>query len=298
MAENVVQMVQESGTGKKVMAIEIARFLQRIYANRKHEKNQGMFVVKCFISAGSHHFKMPEKYKQKSTELETARMLMKEDTNHRRLTDTMKKSFPTPLDRGLADYLSEGVSDEQLRKALTELGITISTEANVQIYGLALYDQFQLFIESDDPKVEDIVAKRYMERLKEAGIEELPDASAGKYLDDRMAVFKSAKGFVYEIDCEESFRHEWMIRNAGKVTWRSRKLKMINQADVRPRPVEEEIIIPDTPPGETVKVSVEIDGRGFEGTYVCKWIMIDRDGVNCFPDDNGLDVTVISTFEI
>lgn len=298
MAENVVQMVQESGTGKKVMAIEIARFLQRTYANRKHEKNQGMFVVKCFISAGSHHFKMPEKYKQKSTELETARMLMKEDTNHRRLTDTMKKSFPTPLDRGLAVYLSEGVSDEQLRKALTELGITISTEANVQIYGLALYDQFQLFIESDDPKVEDIVAKRYIERLKEAGIEELPDASAGKYLDDRMAVFKSAKGFVYEIDCEESFRHEWMIRNAGKVTWRSRKLKMINQADVRPRPVEEEIIIPDTPPGETVKVSVEIDGRGFEGPYVCKWIMIDRDGVNCFPDDNGLDVTVISTFEI
>lgn len=39
MAENVVQMVQESGTGKKVMAIEIARFLQRTYANRKHEKN-------------------------------------------------------------------------------------------------------------------------------------------------------------------------------------------------------------------------------------------------------------------
>ena len=51
-------------------------------------------------------------------------------------------------------------------------------------------------------------------------------------------------------------------------------------------------------PGETVKVSVEIDGRGFEGTYVCKWIMADQDGVDCFPDENGLDVTVISTFEI
>lgn len=294
----MVQMVQESGTGKKVMAIEIARFLQRTYAHRKHEKNQGIFVVKCFLSAGSHHFEMPEKYKQKSTELETARMLMKEDTNHRRLTETMKKSFPTPLDKGLAEYLSEDVSDEQLRKALTELGITISTEANVQIYGLALYDQFQLFIDSDDPKVEDIVAKRYMERLKESGVEESPDISVGNYVDDRMAVFKSAKGFVYEINCEESFRHEWMIRNAGKIPWINRRLKMINQADVRPRPVEEEIVIPDTMPGGTAKVSVEIDGRGFEGTYVCKWIMADADGVNCFPDDNDLDVTVISTFEI
>ncbi|MBQ6025981.1 MAG: hypothetical protein IJL20_10275 [Lachnospiraceae bacterium] len=298
MAENVVQMVQESGTGKKVMVIEIARFLQRTYANRKHEKNQGIFVVKCFLSAGSHHFELPEKYKQKSTELETARMLMKEDTNHRRLTDTMKKSFPAPLDKGLAEYLSEDVSDEQLRKALTELGITISTEANVQIYGLALYDQFQLFIDSNDPKVEDIVAKRYMERLKEAGVEESPDVSVGKYVDDRMAVFKSARGFVYEINCEESFKHEWMIRNAGKIPWKNRKLKMINQADVRPRPAEEEIIVPDTAPGDIAKVSVEIDGRGFEGTYVCKWIMADPDGVNCFPDDNDLDVTVISTFEI
>ena len=278
--------------------MEIARFLQRTYAHRKHEKNQGMFVVKCFLSAGSHHFEMPDKYKQKSTELETARMLMKEDTNHRRLTDTMKKSFPIPLDKGLADYLSEDVSDEQLRKALTELGITISTEANVKIYGLALYDQFQLFIESDGPKVDDIVAKRYMERLNEAGIEESPDVLTGKYLDDRMAVFKSEIGFVYEINCEESFKHEWTIRNAGKIPWKNRRLKMTNQDEVRPRPVKEEIVIPDTAPGGIAKVSVEIDGRGFEGTYVCKWIMVDQDGVNCFPDDTDLDVTVISTFEI
>ena len=280
------------------MGIEIARFLQRTYAYRKHEKNQGIFVVKCFLSAGSHHFEMPDKYNQTSTELETPRMLMKEDTNHRRLTDTMKKSFPTPLDKGLAEYLSEDVSDEQLIKALTEIGITISTEANVKIYGLALYDQFQLFIESDDPKVEDIVAKRYMERLKESGIDDFSDATAGKYLDDRIAVFKSAKGYVYEINCEKSFKHEWVIRNAGKILWKNRKLIMTNQADVRPRPVQAEVAIPETEPGGTVKVSVEIDGRGFEGTYVCKWIMADQDGVDCFPDENGLDVTVISTFEI
>ena len=62
------------------MGIEIARFLQRTYAYRKHEKNQGIFVVKCFLSAGSHHFEMPDKYNQTSTELETPRMLMKEDT--------------------------------------------------------------------------------------------------------------------------------------------------------------------------------------------------------------------------
>lgn len=298
MAKNVVQLVQESGTRKWVMAIEIARFLQRTYKHREREKNQGIFVVKCFLSAGSNHFKMPDKYNQKSTELEAARMLMKEDTSHRRLTDPMKESFPAELAPELAEYLSSGVSDEQLRTALTEIGITISTEADVRIYGLALYDQFQLFVRSDDPSVEDIVAKRYMERLEEAGETNLPDSVPGKYIDDRIGVFQSAKGSVYEIDCEQSFRHEWMIRNAGKTPWKNRRLRMINQADIRPRPAQEEIIIPDTLPGETVKVSVEIDGRGFEGTYECKWIMEDPDGVNCFPDESRLNVIVISTFEI
>ena len=195
-------------------------------------------------------------------------------------------------------YSVKSVSDEQLRKALTELGITISTEANIKIYGQALYDQFQLFVESEECNVEDIVATRYMERLKESGIDDSSDATAGKYLDDRIAVFKSAKGFVYEINCEKSLKHEWVIRNAGKILWKNRKLIMTNQADVRPRPVQAEVAIPETEPGGIVKVSVEIDGRGFEGTYVCKWIMADQDGVDCFPDENGLDVTVISTFEI
>ena len=99
MAENVVQLVQESGTRKRVKTIEIARFLQRTYSHRKHEKNQGVFVVKCFLSAGSKHFQLPDKYNQKSTELESARMLMKVDTNHRRLTDQMKKSFRIRLIR-------------------------------------------------------------------------------------------------------------------------------------------------------------------------------------------------------
>ena len=280
------------------MAIEIARFLQRTYSHRKHEKNQGVFVVKCFLAAGSHHFKMPDKYNQKSTELESARMLMKEDTNHRRLTDQMKKSFPVPLEKGLAEYLSADVSDEQLRAALTELGITISTEANVDIYGKALSDQFQLFVTSDDYVVEDIVAKRYMERLNETDHDDYPDAVSGKYQDDRIGVFKNAKGFQYEVDCESSFRHEWVIRNSGKILWKNRKLKMINQGEIRPRAVQAVIPIPDTEPGEIVKVSVEIECRGFEGTYECKWIMVDQDEVDCFPDETGLNVIVISTFEI
>lgn len=278
--------------------IEIARFLQRTYSHRKHEKNQGVFVVKCFLSAGSKHFQMPDRYNQKSTELESARMLMKVDTNHRRLTDQMKESFPIPLEPGLAKYLSEGVDDEQLRAALTELGITISTETDAVIYGKALADQFQLFIESDDHNVKDIVAERYMERLKDEIQDDYPDAVSGKYPDDRIGVFKNAAGFRYEIDCGSSFTHKWMLRNSGKVPWKNRKLKMVNQGEIRPRAVQDEIIIPDTQPGEVAEVTVEIQGRGFEGTYECQWIMADQDGVNCFPDETGLNIIVVSTFEI
>ena len=280
------------------MAIEFARFLQRTYSYRKKEKNQGVFVVKCFLSAGSHHFKMPEKYMQKSTELEAARMLMKVDTSHRKLTAEMKKSFPIPLESGLADYLAEGVDEEQLREALTELRITISTEANAEIYGKALSDQFQLFVESDDYQVEDIVAKRYMERLQDIAHDDYPDAVSGKYIGDRIGVFKTAAGFRYEINSEGSFTHKWMIRNSGKVVWHDRKLKMINQGKIRPRAEQDEIVIPETQPGEIVELQVVIDARGFEGTYECQWAMIDEDGVDCFPDETGLNITVISTFEI
>lgn len=298
MAENVVQLVQESGTRKRVKTIEIARFLQRTYSHRKHEKNQGVFVVKCFLSAGSKHFQLPDKYNQKSTELESARMLMKVDTNHRRLTDQMKKSFPNPLDPGLAKYLSEDVDDEQLRGALTELGITISTEADVVIYGKALSDQFQLFVESNAYNVKDIVAERYMERLKDEIRNDFPNAVSGKYPDDRISVFKNTAGFRYEIDCGSSFTHKWILRNSGKVPWKNRKLKMINQGEIRPRAVHDEIIIPDTLPGEIAELTVEIEGRGFEGTYECQWTMVDQDGVNCFPDETGLNIIVVSTFEI
>ena len=73
---------------------------------------------------------------------------------------------------------------------------------------------------------------------------------------------------------------------------------MINQGKIRPRAEQDEIVIPETQPGEIVELQVVIDARGFEGTYECQWAMIDEDGVDCFPDETGLNITVISTFEI
>lgn len=37
-------------------------------------------------------------------------------------------------------------------------------------------------------------------------------------------------------------------------------------------------------PGEHIKIATDIDARGFEGEYECRWEMQDANGENCFPN--------------
>ena len=54
------------------------------------------------------------------------------------------------------------------------------------------------------------------------------------------------------------------------------------------------IDIPDTPPHMSVKITVSIDARGFEGKSECRWIMVDSDNNDCFPNSN-IFIFVVST---
>jgi hypothetical protein len=57
------------------------------------------------------------------------------------------------------------------------------------------------------------------------------------------------------------------------------------------------IDIPDTPPHKGVKITVSMDARGFEGKSECKWIMVDNDDNDCFPNSNTFTFFVSAKFE-
>lgn len=94
------------------------------------------------------------------------------------------------------------------------------------------------------------------------------------------------------------FVKTWTIRNAGSIPWRDRRLERQGPLDgpglissaLSGRYVE----LPDTEPGEEVKVDVLLRAPGYDCTSIAYFKMVDADGFLCFPDEHqlGLDVLV------
>ena len=55
--------------------------------------------------------------------------------------------------------------------------------------------------------------------------------------------------------------------------------------------------MPTLGPGEQIKIATGIEARGKEDTAEYKWIMIDKDGNKCFPEDRSLYITVTVEFQ-
>ena len=70
-----------------------------------------------------------------------------------------------------------------------------------------------------------------------------------------------------------------------------------NHDEVRPRAESNYVDIPDTPPNTGVQVSVTVDLRPFEDTWMCKWIMIDSEGNDCFPGSRMFDIEISVKFK-
>ena len=49
-----------------------------------------------------------------------------------------------------------------------------------------------------------------------------------------------------------------------------------------------EIDVPDTDPGETAEVIIQVDARGNENTFTSTWKMEDSSGNDCFPSEKWL----------
>ncbi len=97
------------------------------------------------------------------------------------------------------------------------------------------------------------------------------------------------------------FRKSWELQNTGSVVWEGRQLQCMDEElvvlsrqgeemQIAPplKPVEPRVAIPDTPPGETVVVSVELIAPALPGAMLSYWKMIHSDGSLCFPHSRGL----------
>lgn len=91
-------------------------------------------------------------------------------------------------------------------------------------------------------------------------------------------------------DCATQPRGEtivktWSFKNTGTVEWKNRFLHRINAHEGSPGcRAPERVGIPDTEPGETVKVSVTIATPDSRATCFARWMQTDEDGNFTFPE--------------
>jgi transcriptional regulator with XRE-family HTH domain len=86
------------------------------------------------------------------------------------------------------------------------------------------------------------------------------------------------------VPCGATFTKTWTIRNSGSVPWRERRLRRIGPT-IGPWTLTSPRFtpIPDTEPGETVSISVQIHTPQMETAAVAQWKMVDEDDLLYFP---------------
>lgn len=87
------------------------------------------------------------------------------------------------------------------------------------------------------------------------------------------------------VACGATFTKTWTIRNSGSVPWQGRRLRRIGPTTgpwvlTSARFTE----VPDTEPGETVSISVQLKAPQMETAAVAQWKMVDKDDLLYFPD--------------
>jgi hypothetical protein len=96
-----------------------------------------------------------------------------------------------------------------------------------------------------------------------------------------------------DIVVSQTFTKVWAIRNTGTVTWHERRLLrqgLLDGPGLCSSPAE--VPVPDTQPGSIVEISVTLVAPRYPGSCEVNWKMVDDQGRLCFPNKNGLYLTV------
>lgn len=254
-------------------------------------KNSGIFITKLFMAGGSRHFILPQGI-IRAEHVETQRKIY---NGNFEFTPELKNTFRKVDICGLSTFYRGAIPDNVVRDVMRSFGIPDEIAEDAEFFCKALAYQFEAFVHSTSQEADDIVLMKY-QQLLEVGETPSSDLIQTKYPDD-IAMISSNQLSVHQITShDKNVIHEWVIQNRGKREWRGRRLFFSNHAEVKPRAPSNYVDIPDTLPGEYVKVATSMDARRHEGKTVCHWIMIDDQGEDCFPNSNTFDFTLIADF--
>lgn len=212
--------------------------------------------------------------------------------------DKLKTDLPSPIQiDDLISFFSKQIDSKKAGCIIAAFGIPESDDIDKQALAAALALQFKGIVESAPEDAPDILILEYQNRKNSTNSDALMAPMSALYPGDQYYVRETRRS-SYQVNIYEKFCHTWEFENVGTQEWKGRKLFFSNHATVRPRANSNYILIPDTPPQKSVKVSVEMDARGFEGESECTWIMIDNEGNDCFPNSKAFTFTILSTFNV
>lgn len=256
-------------------------------------KNAGILVHFFFKYGGSNYFPC-NKATFVSKDVWVERKLYDES---RPLNQQMKDSFPSPISEELVGYVASLLDKAAAESVARNFGIPLERNIDAGVLARALVLQFQLYINSPDEEVSDIVSEEYERFSADMPSDSSPQLFP-RYPDDKAYLIKVTPQDM-NIPIYTEFNVTWEIKNNGKQTWKNRKLfySNYNRRGVRPKAEQILIDIPTTEPGETISISTTMNTRGKQGSTVCEWIMIDETGMDCFPDSTRFYITVTGIWE-
>lgn len=199
--------------------------------------------------------------------------------------------------QSLVTFFMTEIAEAKVGDVLLKFGIPEKETPNKKALSVALAKQMKALIDDDNEDVDEIVILEYQRAKEEASPEKVNMGMQPLYPGDS-AYVQFIPNQTYKIDCYGNVQHTWSIQNTGKIKWIERKLVYARGPKDRAAASPEEIPIPDVGPNEFVRISTDIDGRGFDEITRCIWEMQDSDGKNCFPKRESLFcVTIDAKFK-
>lgn len=209
----------------------------------------------------------------------------------KRFSPNMKKHF-IKKDNHLNDVSSfyfKQLNDTSLNIICDAFGIPKKLERKKDFLSYALACQIIKFIKSKDDDVENIVIESYKEALTK-DFEEKTDTNQRLYAGDAFWLEKNTT--TYNKEFYKVFTHQWIIHNSGKCYWNNRKLVLKNINDIKLSITPYILELDNVKPGGYIKIFTNIEVRGYEGSFLCKWEMQDENNRICFPNSKSFNITV------
>ena len=240
--------------------------------------NQGRFMREVFKASGYDRF-------PSSSDEDYAKKIC---NGSKPITDDMIAGFPKPYwIEELADYFVKHIDKKKVPTLANAFKIA-DKSIDIDCICKALAAQFFGLVEvgGADHTADDIVASSYRKLRDGADIKTV--IAAPYHSGDRAWIVNGQRSRHYNRGFYEKFDHVWLIRNDGKVPWRDRRLVCLTKESQSIKTDVYEIDVPDTDPGETAEVIIQVDARGNENTFTSTWKMEDSSGNDCFPSEKWL----------